>query len=85
MADRGGAGARALFHGVGDGAEDRQRQVLQYFQRVDRALREVLVGERAPLVVAAARHRQALYHKANAYPRLLDQGVDGNPRDMIST
>ena len=81
VADRGGAGASALFHGVGDGAEDRQRQMLQHFHRVDRGLREMLVGERAPLVVAAVRRSQALYRKVSTYPSLLAEGIDGNPRD----
>jgi len=81
VADRGGAGASALFHGVGDDAEDHQRQMLQHFRHVDRGLREVLVGERAPLVVAAVRRSQALYRKVSTYPHLLAQGIDGNPRD----
>ncbi len=82
VADRGGAGARAVFHGIGGGAEDRQESVLQHFHRVDRVVRDVLAGERVPLVLAAVRHRQALYRTANTYPGLLAEGIDGNPRDI---
>ena len=82
VADRGGAGARAVFHGIGGGAEDRQESVLQHFHRVDRVVRDVLAGERAPLVLAAVPHRQALYRTANTYPGLLAEGIDGNPRDI---
>jgi hypothetical protein len=74
VADRGGAGARAVFHGIGGGAEDRQESVLQHFHRVDRVVRDVLAGERAPLVLAAVRHRQALYRGTNTYPCLLAEG-----------
>lgn len=84
LAGRGGAGAgTAVFHGIGGGGdEDRKELVLQHFHRVDRALRDVLGGERAPLVVAGVRYLQALYHKANTYPRLLTSGITGSPRDM---
>lgn len=80
VAERGGAGSSALFHGVGSGPEDQQLQ-RRHFHRVDQALREVLAGERAPLVVAAVRHQQALYREVSTYPHLLTQGIDGNPRD----
>lgn len=53
VADRGGAGSRPVLHGSGGGAEDRQESVLQHFHRVDRVVRDVLAGERAPLVLAA--------------------------------
>jgi hypothetical protein len=56
--------------------------VLQHFRRVDRVARDVLVGERAPLVLATVRHRQALYRTANTYPGLLAEGIDNNPRDI---
>jgi Bacterial archaeo-eukaryotic release factor family 3 len=33
-------------------------------------------------LLAAVRHRQALYRTANTYPGLLAEGIDGNPRDI---
>jgi hypothetical protein len=80
LADRGGAGGRAVFHGSGD--DDAKRLVLQHFHRVDQALREVLGASPAPLVLAGVRYLQALYHQANTYPHLLTAGIDGSPRDM---
>ena len=80
LADRGGTGGRTVFHGS-DEAEPKML-VLQHFQRVDQALREVLARGRAPLVLAGVRSMQALYQKANTYPELLAAGLDGSPRDL---
>ncbi|SHN60738.1 hypothetical protein SAMN05660350_00999 [Geodermatophilus obscurus] len=78
LADRGGRGTRAVFHGVGRDSDERKTRALQHFRGIDRALREVL-GEQAPLVLAGVRHLQALYRAVNTHPRLLDEGIDGNP------
>jgi release factor family 3 len=80
LADRGGSGGRAVFHGSGE--DDAKPLVLRQFQRVDRALRELLGGDQAPLVLAGVRSLQAIYHQANTHPQLLATGVDGSPRDM---
>jgi hypothetical protein len=79
VADRGGTGGRAVFHGIED---DTTPLVVQHFRRVDRALREVLQADAAPLVLAGVRSTQALYRQVNTYPRLMGDGVDGNPRDL---
>jgi hypothetical protein len=80
LADRGGTGGRTVFHGSDDA--EPTMLVLQHFQRVDQALREVLSHGRVPLVLAGVRSMQALYQKANTYPELLAAGLDGSPRDL---
>jgi hypothetical protein len=80
LSDRGGTGGRTVFHGSDHAGP--KMLVLQHFQRVDQALREVLSGGRAPLVLAGVRSMQALYRKANTYPELLAAGLDGSPRDI---
>lgn len=83
VADRGGVGGRAVFHGVGGGSSnDRKRSLARHFRGVDQALSEVLRDTRAPLVVAAVRNLQALYGEASSYPHLLTEGIDGSPRDL---
>jgi hypothetical protein len=80
VADRGGTGGRAVFHGSGD--EDLKGRVRQHFHRVDQNLRDVIRDRRAPLLLAGVGWLQALYRKANTHPELLPTGVDGNPRDI---
>jgi Bacterial archaeo-eukaryotic release factor family 3 len=79
LADRGGIGGRAMFLGGGD--DDAKPLILQHFRRVDRALRELLAGDQAPVVLAGVRYLQAIYHQVNAHPQVLSAGVDGSPRD----
>jgi hypothetical protein len=79
VADRGGIGGRAVFGGIED---DTTPLVLEHFRRVDRALREVLEAETAPVVLAGVRSTQALYRQVNTHPGLIGEGVDGNPRDL---
>lgn len=78
VADRGGAGGRAVFHGVQD---DHTPLILQHFRRVDRALRDVLPAGDVPLLLAGVRSTQALYRQVNTHPGLIGDGIDGNPRD----
>ncbi|GIF00863.1 baeRF3 domain-containing protein [Paractinoplanes rishiriensis] len=79
VADRGGTGGRAVFHGM---EEDTTALVLQHFRRVDRALREVLHTGSVPVVLAGVRSTQALYRQVSTYPRLVGEGVDGSARDL---
>jgi hypothetical protein len=83
LADRGGAGAQTVFHGSG-GGDDVKPLVLRHFQRVDEALRVLLEGDQAPVVLAGVRYLQAIYQKANTHRQLLATGVDGSPRDITS-
>lgn len=77
LADRGGTGGRAVFHGGDD--YDAKPLILQHFRRVDHALRGLLGGDQAPVVLAGVRYLQAIYHQANTHPHLLPTGIDGSP------
>jgi hypothetical protein len=79
LADRGGAGGQAVFHGGDD--YDAKPVIVQHFRRVDHALRELLAGDQAPVVLAGVRYLQALYHQTNTHPQLVTAGIDGSPRD----
>lgn len=56
---------------------------LLYFRQIDQALHNLLNEQQAPLVLAAVEENLSLYHQANTYPALLDEGVTGNP-DRLS-
>ncbi|AVT37797.1 hypothetical protein [Plantactinospora sp. BB1] len=80
LAGGAGAGGGTLFHDGGD--QETTQRVLQHFQRVDQALGDLCHQGQVPLVLAGVRSLQALYRRANTYPRLLPTGVDGSPRGM---
>src|SRR4029078_9485137 len=54
--------------------------LLDFFQSVDRAVVPALRGQRAPLVLAAVEYLHPLYAQVNSYPRLLPDGIRGNPQ-----
>ncbi len=74
-----GAGRRpAIFHGHGE-EPDNKETILRYFRRINQGLREVLKEEQAPLVLAGVDYLFPLYHEANTYSYLADEGIAGNP------
>jgi hypothetical protein len=82
VADRGGVAARGIFHGSGSAGDVQKERVLQYFRKVDRALGEVLAGERAPMVLAAVEHLAPLWRQVTTYPHLVDEILAGSPEDL---
>jgi hypothetical protein len=82
VADRGGPGAGGIYHGHGHPGEAQAERILRYFRKVDRGLREVLAGERAPMVLAAVEHLSPIYRKANTYPQLVDEVLPGSPEGL---
>jgi Bacterial archaeo-eukaryotic release factor family 3 len=84
VADRGGVGARGIFHGNGSAGDVQEERVLQYLRKVDWALGEVLAGERAPMVLAAVEHLTPRWRQVSTYPHLVDETLAGNPEALGS-
>lgn len=76
-----GKGGRqpTIFHGQGVGTDDEKKNILRYFQQIDRGLHRLFHDETAPLVLAGVEFLWPLYREANTYPHLLPKGVPGNP------
>jgi hypothetical protein len=72
-----------IFHGHGVGLNDTKEELLQYFHKIDRGLYPLLSEEKAPLVLAGAEYLLPIYRRANSYPHLLEQAIEGNP-DRLS-
>jgi hypothetical protein len=78
-----GRGARAaIFHGHGAGKDEEKKNILKFFKQVDGGLRKILQGGRAPLVLAGVDYLFPIYHEATTYPRLMRQGIPGNPENL---
>jgi hypothetical protein len=82
-ASAGGGRRAAMFHGQGAGHDDVRELVVKYFRGIDKALRPLLMPERAPLVLAMVGHLMPAYREANTYPQLVEGGVAGSP-DRLS-
>ena len=72
-----------IFHGHGAGMDEAKEKLLRYFRRIDKGLQALLRNQQAPLLLAGVEYLFPIYSKANTYPRLLEQGVAGNP-DALS-
>ena len=76
-----GGGRTGVFHGHG-AEDDSKDDILRYFRKIDRGLRDVLKGQEAPLVVAGVDYLLPIYREANTYPELVEEGTTGNPEDL---
>ncbi|MBW2599302.1 MAG: hypothetical protein JRC60_04275 [Deltaproteobacteria bacterium] len=64
------------------GSEDMKANLLQYFQQVDRGLRELLRDKKMPLIFAGVDYLLPIYREANTYLHLTDRGISGNPEGL---
>lgn len=76
-------GATAIQTGEGSSPNYEKRNMLQYFEQVDKGVAKYLKGETAPMVLAAVDYLHSLYRSANTYRNLLPEGIMGN-QDIVS-
>lgn len=67
-------------HGQGSERDKFQRDILQYFQRADGALHEILRDEQAPLILAGVEYLQGFFREASSYNNILEEGIAGNTK-----
>jgi len=79
----GGGSQGPIYHGHGMGDEDLKQDILRYFHKVDRGLRDLIADKQIPLVLAGVDYLLPIYREASTYPHLLDAGITGNP-DTLS-
>lgn len=71
-----GAGS---FHGHGEGKDDDKKELLTFFNAVDKGVKKAINNKKAPLVVACVDSLFHLYKEANTYPNLFDKNSSGDP------
>jgi hypothetical protein len=54
----------------------------QYLSKVEQAVRSAIAGWTSPVVLAATEPMASMYRSLNAYPRLTDEVIAGNPGMM---
>lgn len=69
----------AIYSGQGGATEDDKNRIWRYFQKIDNGLQEFLGGQNIPLILAGVDYLLPIYHDANSYPHLLENGITGNP------
>jgi hypothetical protein len=72
---------KAMFHGHGAGNDDSNSVITEYFRNINKEVLKI-IGDDAPLFLAAVDYLHPLYRKVNSYQNLQDQGVLGNPEEF---
>ena len=75
-----GAAGMAMVSGHGGVADDTKDNLLKYFRLIDRGLHDLLKDERTPLILAGVDYLFPIYREVNSYPRLIEEGIPGNPQ-----
>lgn len=77
-----GGGQTAIYHGQGAGEGDMKEDLRRYLRQVESAMRRLLAGRAAPLVLAGAEPLPSLYREISAYPLLAAATIAGNPEHL---
>jgi len=72
-------GGAAVFHGHGYGMEDEKVDIGKYFQVVSQSLYKALGDKEIPMILAAVDFLHPIFKENNKYPKLLEEGIVGNP------
>jgi len=67
-----------LFHGKGEGKDDKKIEIIKYLTDIDKGLSEILEGYTAPLVVASVDYLFPLFQKVASYKHLYPKAITGN-------
>lgn len=78
----GSAAGMAMVSGHGGVAADTKENLLKYFRLIDRGLHDLLRDEHAPLILTGVEYLFPIYREANSYPRLIEEGIPGNPEGL---
>jgi hypothetical protein len=78
----GGGDRSTMVSGHGAEIDDTKDNLLKYFRLIDRVLHDLLRDERAPLILAGVDFLFPIYREANTYPRLIEEGIPGNPQGI---
>jgi hypothetical protein len=82
VSQAGGDRRKAMYHGQGAGVDETKDQIKRFFQQVARGLNKILPDQQSPLVLAGMDQLCAIYREVNGYPKLMDDWVSGNYKDL---
>lgn len=76
------AGVSAVYHGHGVGPGDTKDELRRYVRQIEAAVRKLLAGRTAPLVLAGAEPLPSLYREIGGSAHLADATIPGNPEPL---
>lgn len=78
----GDGGGSPIYHGQGVGTTDNKDEIKRFFHQVDNGLTSVLQESSTPMILAGVEFLLPIYHEANSYKNLLEEGITGNPENV---
>lgn len=72
------SGGIGLYHGKGDGKDDKQAEIEKYLIDVDKGLNTLLESYNAPLIVASVDYLFAMFREISNYKNVYPEPISGN-------
>lgn len=70
------------FYSQREDIDEARKNILEYFNRIDKGLHELFHDEKAPLVLAGVEYLLPIYRETNSYPYLIERGITGSPKEI---
>lgn len=73
----------AIFHGHGTGSDEKRKKkdILRFFQMLNKGVMEVISNDNAPLITIGVEYLHPIYKEANSYPKL-ESYIDADPKNL---
>jgi len=71
-------GGLGLYHGQGEGKDDKQQDIKKYLTEVDRGVNGLIDAHGTPLVVASVESLFSMYRELSTYKNLFPVAISGN-------
>lgn len=67
-----------LFHGKGEGKDDKKTEIIKYLTDIDNGLNEILEGYSSPLIIASVDYIFTLFQKISTHKNIYPKSISGN-------
>lgn len=67
------------FHGQGEGKEDKKKELVSFFRKINQGVTKMLSNKKAPLILACTDELYPIYKKINSHHKLWDTNLSGDP------
>jgi hypothetical protein len=71
-------GGLGLFHGKGEGKDDKKTEIIKYLAEIDKGLKELLEGYTSPLIVASVDYIFSLFQEVSSCKNIYPKAISGN-------
>ena len=71
-----------MFHGQGPGEEEQNVWIEHYLNLLDTRLKEILLEQRVPLILAGVDYLLPMYRDVSEYAHIMEEGITGNPEHL---